>query len=155
MPAFERSSWIAAPVEKVFSFHERPGAFEALTPPWRKVEIAGRSGGLEVGATLVMRLRFGPFAKTWIAEHTAYERNRLFVDEQIAGPFRSWRHRHQFSTERGGTRLTDSVEYSLPGGMFSDWLAGWLVRSQLRRMFDYRHLVTRRECEAPGPASAP
>ncbi len=154
MPLFERSSWIAAPVETVFSFHERPDAFATLTPPWQNVEIVSRSGGLEAGARLVIRLRFGPFSKTWIARHTVFERNRLFVDEQIAGPFRSWRHCHRFSSEGGGSRLTDSIEYSLPGGRLADFLAGWLVRAQLRRLFAYRHLVTMRECEriAPQPA---
>lgn len=155
MPAFERSSWIAAPVETVFSFHERADAFEALAPPWQRVEIVSRSGGLEIGAKLVIRLRFGPFSKIWIAQHTAYERNRLFVDEQLAGPFHFWRHRHQFSTEGSGARLTDSIEYALPGGKLADWFAGWLVRAQLRKMFDYRHLVTRRECETHALRSAP
>lgn len=148
MPLFERSSWIAAPVETVFSFHERQDAFEALTPPWQRVEIVSRSAGLQIGARLVIRLRLGPFSKIWIAEHTAFERNLLFVDEQIAGPFRSWRHYHRFSTEGAGARLTDSIEYSLPGGKIADILAGWIVQAQLRKMFAYRHLVTRRECEA-------
>ena len=32
----------------------------------------------------------------WVALHTAYEKNRLFVDEQIDGPFARWIHRHEF-----------------------------------------------------------
>ncbi len=46
MPVFERSSWIAAPVETVFSFHERPDAFKEHTQNGaRRETVPGSSGG--------------------------------------------------------------------------------------------------------------
>jgi ligand-binding SRPBCC domain-containing protein len=140
--SFEYTSWFDAPVERVFAFHEQPGAFELLTPPWQKVRITARSNGLDAGARVEFRLLFGPFSKKWVALHTAYEKNRLFVDEQVEGPFRSWVHRHEFVPENGGARLTDSIQFSLPIPGFD-----WLVKAQLRKMFAYRHAVTKRECE--------
>ena len=137
-----------APVETVFAFHQRPDALEKLTPPPQRVELIHREGGLQAGARVELRLRFGPFSKRWIALHTEYAQNRRFVDIQIEGPFRSWRHRHEFTPERGGTRLTDSVDFELPGGRFPELLFGWLIRAQMEKMFAFRHAVTRRECEA-------
>jgi ligand-binding SRPBCC domain-containing protein len=144
---FERSAWVAAPVETVFAFHERQDALEKLTPPSQRVELIQREGGLETGARVELRLRLGPLSKKWIALHTEYAQNRLFVDTQIDGPFRSWRHRHEFTPERGGTRLTDSVDFELPGGPMAEMFFGRLIRGQLETMFAYRHAVTRRECE--------
>ena len=83
----------------------------------------------------------------WLALHTAYEKNRLFVDEQIKGPFARWVHRHEFEAIGDQTRLTDRLEYALPGGPLINLLLGWAVRPGLHQMFAHRHKVTRRFCE--------
>ncbi|MDQ6760198.1 MAG: SRPBCC family protein [Acidobacteriota bacterium] len=146
MQHFEYSSWIDAPVETVFAFHERPDALEKLTPPDQKVEIVSRQGGIRTGARVELRIHVGPWSVTWIAMHVDYETNRRFVDDQIRGPFRKWLHTHRFLEEREGTRLTDSIDYALPGGRIAEMLAGPLIRNKLLKMFRYRHYVTQHEC---------
>jgi ligand-binding SRPBCC domain-containing protein len=146
MPRFTYVSIIDAPLERVWAFHERPDAIELLTPPSTPLEVVSRSGGLEAGARIVFRVGRWPLRITWVAEHTDYERGRWFTDVQKEGPFRSWVHRHEFQNESGKTRLTDSIEFHLPGGELGDALAGWAVRLQLRAMFRHRHEVTRKHC---------
>jgi len=150
MPHYERSVLINAPVEAVFAFHERPDALELLTPPVPPVRVLRREGGLQVGAEVELLIRFGPFHNRWLARHTAYEKNRLFVDEQVSGPFRRWTHTHRFAPRGPGTLVTDSIELELPLAPLSEWLVGWAVRRQLDSMFRYRHEVTRRYCESLG-----
>lgn len=148
---YECTVLIDAPVETVFAFHERPDALELLTPPGRNIQVLRRTGGLQTGAEVEFLVPlFGPIRKRWLARHTAYDKNRLFVDEQLAGPFARWTHRHQFAPEGAGTRLTDSIDFALPLAPVSEWLAGCPVRRQLDAMFTYRHRVTRRHCEARG-----
>ena len=84
------------PWDELFAWHERPGAFERLTPPWDEVELVERSGGIAVGARTVIRVPMGPMKRTWVAHHTAYEKGRLFRDEQVEGPFAKWIHTHHF-----------------------------------------------------------
>ena len=94
----------------------------------------------------------------WIAEHTEYQRGRMFADRQVEGPFSSWYHRHLFLDDgQGGTLLRDEVEYEPPMGMVGRLLAGNLLESKLRKMFDYRHEITRRIVETgdfPRPGAA-
>ncbi|MGA2115872.1 MAG: class I SAM-dependent methyltransferase [Bryobacteraceae bacterium] len=92
-----------------------------------------------------MELRVGVFSS--LALHTSYEKNRLFVDEQIRGPFAKWVHRHEFEAADGGTRLTDRLAYELPGGSLVKILFGWTVRLGLHNMFARRHRVTKEICE--------
>jgi ligand-binding SRPBCC domain-containing protein len=92
-----------------------------------------------------VELRVGLFS--WVALHTAYDKDRLFVDEQIKGPFAKWVHRHEFEDTDGKTRLTDRVEYQLPGGPIINVLFGWMVNLGLKRMFHHRHRVTKQVCE--------
>lgn len=139
MERFVKESIIHAPVETVFEFHQRPGAVLDLTPPWERLEIVSSDGSLEPGSRTVFRMRFGPFSRMWVAEHTEYERNRLFADRQVRGPFAYWYHRHVFEPSNGSTVYRDEVEYSLPGGWIGRLLAGAAIRRRLERMFEYRH----------------
>jgi ligand-binding SRPBCC domain-containing protein len=145
MPHFEFSSWIDAPVEAVWAFHERDDVLKLLSPPG--TEVISRTGGLETGARVEFRAPvLGPVKMRWLALHTGYGRLRYFVDEQVSGPFRLWRHEHRFQAENGGTRLTDAIHFSLPLAPLSDWLAGWAVKLQLRTLFARRHRLTAAHC---------
>ena len=144
MPTFVRSVEIDAPVETVFAFHERADALPLLTPRFPPVRLISKTPGIGVGTRVELRV----VVFRWVALHTAYSRNRLFVDEQVEGPFAQWVHRHEFEDLDGRTRLTDRVEYSLPGGRIVNRLLGWVAKPGLHRMFAHRHAVTKRMCEA-------
>ncbi len=135
-----KSVLIDAPAAAVFHFHERADALELLTPAFPPVKVLSRNGGIEEGA----RVELSVMGLRWIALHTRYERDRLFVDEQIRGPFAQWTHRHEFEDLGAQCRLTDRVEYRLP---FANALLGWLVKPGLARMFHHRHAITKRICE--------
>lgn len=149
MLSFVYSSFISAPVDGVFAFHEQADALARLTPPWQNTTVLRREGGIREGGIVELLVVLGPPRKKWVALHTHYEPNRLFIDLQKEGPFRFWQHRHEFISEKGGTRLTDRIQLSLPGGPLADFLGGWLARLQLRRLFRYRHQATRQICESP------
>ncbi len=140
---FVRRSRIEAPASEVFRWHARPRAFERLNPPWERVEVVERTGGIEEGGRAVLLTRFGPLRLRWVAEHRDYEEGRQFRDVQISGPFSQWIHTHR--TEPDGPLacyLEDRIEYALPLGAFGRLLAGSFVRKRLERLFDYRHRVT-------------
>ncbi len=143
MPTFRKSIVVEAPVETVFGFHEREDALRILSPAFPTVSVVQKTGGIEPGSRV--ELKIGPVL--WTALHTAYEKNRLFADEQVQGPFAKWVHRHEFEAVNGATRLTDRVEYQLPGGVWMDRLFGWAVELALHQMFRHRHRVTKSYCE--------
>ncbi len=134
-----------APVEQVFAFHERDDALALLSPPFPPLHVVSRQGGIRAGARV--DLRIGPIR--WLAAHTDYRPNELFVDEQLAGPFASWVHRHEFEALGSATtRLTDRVTFELPGGPVVNALFGRLVAWSLIPMFRFRHRATRLACES-------
>jgi ligand-binding SRPBCC domain-containing protein len=143
VPAFVRTVLIDAPVEAVFAFHERDDALARLSPPFPRVHVIRKTGGIEAGSRV--ELRIGRFR--WVALHTGFEKNRLFVDEQTQGPFHRWIHRHEFEEIDGRTRLTDRVEYRLRGGLAVEAVFGWIVKLALGRMFRARHSATKKFCE--------
>lgn len=145
---FVKESVIEASAARVFAFHEEPDALARLQPPFPPTEIEEPPRSLEVGTRVVLAMRLGPFRQRIVAEHVAYEPGRMFADRMVEGPFPFWLHRHIVTPEGPGRcRLKDDVEYELPLGVLGRIFGAPIARWQLRRLFDYRHRVTKEACE--------
>jgi uncharacterized protein len=122
------SAVVDAPLDEVFAWHARPGAFARLTPPWVPVRVSAEAASLGDGRAVLAL----PGRMRWVARHdpAAYDPPRRFADELAPLPLSAavpWRHVHEFA-EAGpaSTRVTDRVYTPLPAAM-------------LRPMFGYRH----------------
>lgn len=142
MPIYAKRSQLPAPATDVYDWHSRPGALERLLPPWERIRIIDRQGGIEEGARTVIRMWKGPLPIRWVARHRRPEPGRRFVDEQQSGPFAHWRHVHRFLPRAEGSELEDEIEYRLPLQAISGPIAGGLVRRDLERTFSFRHRRT-------------
>lgn len=140
---FKKELHLNIPCDEVFAWHARPGAIERLSPPWDPLEVIRRSGGIEKGAFVNLRMKAGPVPYNWMARHTDYDEHRLFRDEQISGPFRKWVHTHRFQpTGSAGCLLADEIEFDLPLAPLGSWIGGRFVMDTLERIFTYRHRIT-------------
>ena len=138
----ERQSRLPVNAEEAFAWHTRAGAFERLLPPWERVEVRGRSGGIEDGARLVLRVRSGSMTFRWVAVHRDYVPDRQFADEQIEGPFTHWVHLHRFEPLGPDTSIAiDRVEFAPPFGTLGAAAGLWVARPRIERMIAYRHRV--------------
>jgi ligand-binding SRPBCC domain-containing protein len=149
---FQARSLIRTTPEKLFAFHELPDAFTRLMPPWEKSRVIERAPSLRVGSRAIVDARIMPgIFFRWVSEHTAYEPPRFFEDQQVRGPFRSWRHRHIIEPHPDGAVLIDDIEYTPPFGFVGRMFAGVIIELRLRRVFAFRHRVTREYCENAAP----
>lgn len=151
-PAFqiiERTSTLPVSAEEAFAWHERPGAFERLTPPWERVTLLERSGGIREGARTAVRLRVGPVPLRWVAVHRQHEPGRRFVDEQVEGPFSHWVHEHRFEPAGAeASQYTDRIELSPPFGTLGAAAGLWVARPRVERLLAYRHATLRDDLAA-------
>lgn len=151
--AFE--SFITAPPERVYAFHALPDALERLTPAWAGSRVVEHARSLEAGTRTISDIRVAPLV--WVRSefaHVQCEPPALFVDEQVRGPFRAWRHEHHFDRVEGGTLLRDVITFEPPFGFLARALAPLIILPRLRKLFAYRHEVTREWCQnAAAPAA--
>lgn len=144
MSYFRKRLVLDVPVQTLYQWHARPGAFERLTPPWEPVSLVADSGE-GIDAHKWMKLRLGTLPVYWLARHRAALENQCFVDLQAQGPFAYWQHQHLFeSLGPSQSALIDAVEYRLPVEPFSQVAQG-LIQQRLNRMFAYRHRITRQD----------
>jgi uncharacterized protein len=142
---FEQSLRVSVPVDQLWHWHEQPGAFERLSPPWDDVRVVERSGGLTDGSRVVLDVRpsLSPVATRWVVEHRDYLYGTQFRDVMRSGPFAAWDHLHAMRADGpNASVLTDRIAYALPLGALADVVAGSFVRQTLERTFRYRHAVT-------------
>ena len=141
---YSKTCRTAVPLEALFSWHERAGALERLTPPWMTLRNIKKKGGIETGARVSMEMKPAaspiPIFMPMAAEHVGYEKNRFFMDMLVNGPFSEWEHTHLFSRGlTGGGQLEDRVRYALPFHLPKPWRPR--VEKELNRLFTYRHRV--------------
>lgn len=130
--------------EELMAWHASPGAFDRLTPPWRRVEVVEQRGTIAPGDRKTLRIPVaGPIGIDWTLEHKALEGVTGFADVQTDGPFRSWRHEHRFLPDGpDASVLEDRVAWELPRG--AGLLRGRIER-ELDRLFAFRHERTRHD----------
>jgi ligand-binding SRPBCC domain-containing protein len=125
--------------DEVFSFYADAFNLEAITPPWLGFRVV-TPGPIEMqpGAMIEYRLKLHGIPVRWLTEIEIWEPGRRFVDAQVRGPYRLWRHTHSFEDDPGGTRVRDSVSYEIPLGPLGELADRLMVRRDLARIFDYR-----------------
>lgn len=131
--------WLPHSIEEVYRFFSDEKNLEAITPEHLSFSVVGKSTPEIQKGTLIdynLKLRGVPFK--WRTEISEWEPNRRFVDEQLKGPYRKWRHEHDFEPFAGGTLIRDRVRYRLPLGKVGELLAGWKVASDVSGIFRFR-----------------
>jgi uncharacterized protein len=140
LATIELTSRLSVSAGEAFAWHQRPGAFERLVPPWERVEVLERRGGLENGGEVVLRIGWGPLRIRWVARHQDCISGRQFADVQVEGPFARWRHLHLFDPEGPDScRITERIEYAPPLGAAAALVGDRVVRRRLERLLHYRH----------------
>jgi ligand-binding SRPBCC domain-containing protein len=154
--------WISLPLKPVFGFFCDPANLPRIMPTWMQVRIEkasfvtpsdAPSGNTfaAAGSSLLASYRALPFLPFRIrseARIVSFGLNSFFEDVQGSGPFRSWRHRHEFISDvrNGvtGTMVRDRIEYEVgfePAGRLINAL---FIAPQMRRTFAYRQRAIER-----------
>ena len=132
----ESQQWLQRPREAIFPFFADAFNLESITPPWLRFEVVSeRPIEMRVGATIDYRLRIHGAPIRWRTRIAAWEPPYRFVDEQIRGPYRLWRHEHLFTAQGDRTLAVDRVDYAPIGGALTHAL---FVKRDVRRIFEYR-----------------
>lgn len=130
-------------LQTLWDFISKPENLSNITPPEMDFQITFRSSlnGKEMypGQIIIYDVKPLPFFKSsWVTEITHVHDKKYFIDEQRFGPYQFWHHQHMIRETDGGVEMIDIVSYKLPMGFAGRWLAGRMVRKQLRKIFDFR-----------------
>jgi ligand-binding SRPBCC domain-containing protein len=141
----EREQLVARPLPDVFAFFAEAENLERITPPWLRFEVIGsKPARMGTGTRIEYRLRLHGIPLRWVSRIEEWEEQRAFVDRQVRGPYRLWRHRHEFEPRGDATVVRDRVDYTLPFGSAGRLAHELFVRRDLDRIFDFRRTAIER-----------
>jgi ligand-binding SRPBCC domain-containing protein len=139
-----RETFIQRPLNEVFEFFSKAENLNALTPPELSFKIlTPLPVAMKQGAIIDYKIKLMNVPFHWKTLISKWEPGKLFVDQQLKGPYSKWIHLHAFEEYQGGTRMTDRVEYDIPGGFLSYPVLRWFVKPKVEAIFDYREKALR------------
>jgi len=130
---------VARPLPEVFNFFSRAENLEALTPPWLNFKILkAEPQPVQQGTLIHYSLRVHGIPLRWTSEIVEWEPPYRFVDLQLRGPYKLWRHEHRFEPCDGGTLISDTINLSLPLGFLGQIAYKIKVYSDVQEIFAFR-----------------
>ena len=134
-----REQWVPHPVSEVFDFFSHAENLEKLTPAWLRFEIVTpKPVEMKQGMLIQYALRLRGIPLRWLTQVEDWNPPYEFVDIQLKGPYRLWRHTHTFLSVNGGTKVVDEIEYALPFGLLGRIVHRVQVARDVAGIFDYR-----------------
>lgn len=139
-----RQQQLSCDIDTAWDFFSNPHNLANITPDKMKFEVL--SGGLEESIYVGMKIdyRIVPIfgvPMRWRTRITHVDTKKSFIDFQEKGPYKIWEHTHQFTPNKNGVLMQDSVRYVLPMGILGRLAHMLFVRKKLNEIFDYRHKV--------------
>lgn len=135
----ERTQFIPRPRTEVFAFFSDASNLERITPDFLSFRIVTPLPiDIREGTLIDYRLRLFGIPFSWRTRISVFEPESRFVDEQLKGPYKLWRHLHEFESVEGGTRMRDRVDYAIPLGPLGALARELFVTRMVEQIFDYR-----------------
>ncbi|HYP42619.1 MAG TPA: TIGR01777 family oxidoreductase [Candidatus Nitrosocosmicus sp.] len=142
-----QSMFERVPIDMLFDWHTKEGAFERLNPPWMQLYITSKKGSIDNGGIVTVKLPFiRGIVVNWKVKHTGYVKNKSFTDTQIKGFFSHWEHQHNFFDFGNNSALEDKIEYDAKLGPLKRVFSR-VIDANLKSMFQYRHRITKMDID--------
>jgi len=146
MYRLERQVDIAIDADTLWQFIATPRNLDQITPPELKFRIISDvPDQMYDGLLIRYQISIPLFGKReWLTEISDIVPGESFVDTQLEGPYKSWRHFHKLEPIGGdSSRMIDWIDYELPFGPVGALTHDLIVRRQLEEIFDYREKALR------------
>ena len=97
--------------------------------------VAGVTSGLiGEGQEVTWRAKHFGIPLTMTSRVTHLDFPRSFTDEQVKGPFKAFRHVHEFEPTAAGSIMTDRVEFTAPLGVLGRAVERLILARYLERL---------------------
>ncbi len=127
--------------EFLFNWHNSPGVFSRLLPGWEPLEVLSHPSELSGEKEVELKVTQGPVSFKWKLKHDSIKPPFSFEDYQVSGPFRYWRHKHEFKAlSENSSELIENLSFQSP--VLNKLISNTLIKDKLKRLFDYRFRIT-------------
>lgn len=140
MPKIHLTTFIAAPIERVFNLSRSINLHTISTAHTNERAIAGVTTGLiNLNETVTWQARHLFKTRQHSSKISAMENPVFFTDEMIQGDFKNFKHDHHFKSIENGTIMIDIIEYEIPYGTLGKFFNFIFLKKYLEKFLIKRN----------------
>lgn len=149
MASIHLTTFIAAPVERVFDLSRSITLHKISMKATKEVAISGVTTGL-IGKDETVTFQGRHLYKTrqFTSKITGMQSPVHFKDEMVSGDFRNFRHEHHFRAIENGAIMIDQIDYECPYGFIGRLLDNYYLKKQLEKLLTYRNALIKEYAES-------
>lgn len=142
MPNIHLTSFIAAPIERVFDLSRSINLHQISTASTNEKAIAGVMHGLiNKNETVTWQAKHLFKNRQFTTKVTAMQSPDFFTDEMIKGDFKTFNHEHYFKAVENGTIVIDKINFESPYGIIGKMANSIFLISYLEKLLTKRNAV--------------
>jgi hypothetical protein len=149
MPFIHLTTFIAAPIERVFDLSRSIQLHKYSMNSYNEIPIDGKLNGLlNENETVTWKAKHFFKERILKVQLTSLQSPHAFVDEQVEGDFKKMKHEHFFKPIENGTIMIDQFYFETPYGMIGKWLNALYLTKYLERLLTERNKVIKTVAES-------
>ncbi len=149
MPTIHLTTFIAAPVERVFDLSRSIDLHKKSQAKTNEKAVAGVASGLiNLDETVTWKAKHLMKERIMKMKITAMQRPYSFTDEMMQGDFRSLRHEHHFKQIDNGTLMIDLFSFETPYGVIGKLMNGVYLTGYLQQLLSDRNQLIKEYAES-------
>ena len=148
MSTIHLTTFIAAPIERVFDLSRSINLHKISTAGTHEEAVAGTTNGLiKEGETVTWKAKHLFKTRLFTSHITTMNHNDFFCDEMIKGDFKSFKHDHHFKAIDNGTIMIDVIEFESPYGKIGELFDQFYLTNYLKTLLINRNNVIKEYAE--------
>jgi len=149
MPTIHLTTFIAAPVERVFDLSRNLTVYKVALQK-RKEAFSSRTGSNLIGHGESVTFSAKHFGKTRLLTSSivALKKPSSFVEEQVKGDLKNFRHQHHFKPAENGTIMIDIIDFEEPRDLIGKCIGKFYLKQYLENFMHKRNTVIQQYAES-------
>jgi ligand-binding SRPBCC domain-containing protein len=148
MSTIHLTTFIAAPIERVFDLSRSISLHKISTAHTNEEAISGVTSGLiNKNETVTWRAKHLFKTRVYTSIISEMQMPNFFVDEMQKGDFKSLKHEHHFKKVDNGTIMIDIMNFESPYGIIGKWFNSIYLKNYLQKFIMQRNVVIKEYAE--------
>lgn len=135
MPTIHLTTFIAAPVERVFDLSRSVSLHKVSMEKMGGKAVSGIISGLiNKDESVTWKAKYFFKTRFFTFKVTAMEPYKMFIDQMVRSDFKYFQHEHYFKHADNGTIIIDIINFEPPYGWFGKVVNRLYLNGQLEKM---------------------
>ena len=149
MPTIHLTTFIAAPIERVFDLARSIELHKKSMAHTNEQAIAGTTSGLiELNESVTWKAKHLFKIRILKSSIKKMEKPFSFTDEMITGDFKSMKHEHHFKQVNNGSLMIDLFSFETPYGSFGKIINTVYLSNYLKKLLEQRNNMIKEFAES-------